>query len=56
MEGLHHEQGLAEGARAFPQDLVRLHGDDGTEGKDEGVDVLHVQVVGRHGVRDRVVG
>ena len=56
MEGLHHKECLTEGTRAFPQYLVWLHGDDGAQGKDEGVDILHVQVVGCHGVRDRVVG
>jgi len=36
--------------------LIRLHGDDGAEGVAEGMDVLHVEVVGGDGVRDGVVG
>ena len=32
----------------FLRDLVRLHRDDGAQGKDEGMDVLHVEVVGSH--------
>ena len=56
MESLHHEQCLAQRSRSFPQDLIRLHGYDGTEGKDEGVDILHVEVVGCHGIGDGIVG
>ena len=53
MKRLDHEQRLTQCPRPLPQ---HLHGDDGTEGKDEGMDVLHVEVVGCHGIRDRVVG
>jgi len=53
---LNTEQCLAESTRSFAEDFVWLHGDDGAEGVGEGVDVLHVQVVRRHGVGDRVVG
>ena len=56
MEGLYHEQCLTESPRALPQYLVWLHGDDGAKGKDERVDVLHVEVVGCHGVRHGVIG
>ena len=56
MECLYHEQGLAERPRSLPQHLIRLHGDDGTEGKDERVDVLHVEVVRCHGIGHRVIG
>ena len=56
MESLNHEQCLAQRSRPFPQDLIRLHGDDGTQGKDERVDILHVEVVGCHSVRHRIVG
>ena len=35
--------------------LIRVHGDDGTESKDEWVDVLHVEVIGGHSIRHRVV-
>ena len=56
MEGLHHEQCLTESAGALPQHLVRFHGDDGAQGEDERVDVLHVQVVGCHGIGDGVIG
>lgn len=31
-------------------DLVGLHGDDGAQGEDEGVNVLHVEVIRGHGV------
>ena len=51
---LDHQQRLAERPRALAQHLVWRHGDDGAEGEDEAVHVLHVQVVGRHRVRDRV--
>ena len=52
--GLHHQQNLAEGAGALPEDLIRRHGNDGAQREDEGVDVGHVQVVGGHRIRDRV--
>ena len=55
MEGLYHEQCLAERPRALPQYLVWLHRDDGAQGKDERVDILHVEVVGGYGVRYRVI-
>lgn len=45
MEGLDHEQCLTERARPLTQHLVRLHGDDSAKGKDERVDVLHIEVV-----------
>ena len=48
MEGLDHEERLTQSATPLPQDLVRLHRDDGAQGKDEGMDVLHVEVVGSH--------
>mmetsp|Transcript_45059 Transcript_45059/g.73440 ORF Transcript_45059/g.73440 Transcript_45059/m.73440 type:complete len:1173 (-) Transcript_45059:33-3551(-) len=51
---LHHQQRLAARARPLPQHLIRRHGDDGAQGEDERVDVLHVQIVRGHGVGDRV--
>lgn len=36
--------------------LIGLHGDDGAQSKDEGVNVLHVQVICGHGIRHRVGG
>ena len=56
MECLHHEQRLTQCARSLPQDLVWLHGDDRAKGKDERVNVLHVEVEGCHGVGYRVIG
>ena len=55
MEGLHHEEGLAECPRSLPQHLVWLHRDDRAKGKDERMNVLHVEVVGCHGVGHRVI-
>jgi len=52
VEGLNHQQRLAESAGALPQHFVRRHRDDGRERKDEAVDVLHEEVVGGDGVRD----
>ena len=52
----HHEELLAERAGALAEDVVGRHGDDGGEREDEGVDVRHVEVVGRDGVRDGVRG
>ncbi len=56
MEGLHHEQCLTQRAGALSQNLVWLHGDDGAEGKDERVNVLHVEIVGGYSVGYGVVG
>ena len=56
MECLYHEQRLTECPRPLPQDLVRLHWDDRAKGKDERVNVLHIEVVGRHGIGYRVIG
>ena len=54
LEGLHHEQHLAEGSRPLAQDLVRWHRNYGGQGENEGVDVGHVQVEGGNGVGDGV--
>lgn len=51
-----HEQVLTERARPLPQDLIGIHGNNRTEGKYEVMDVLHVEEVGGHGVRDGVLG
>lgn len=55
MECLDHKKCLTECACPLPQDLVRFHRDDGTEGKYEGMDVLHVEIVRGHGVRHGVI-
>ena len=55
MESLYHQQSLAERPGALPEHLVRLHGDDGAQSKYERMDVLHVEIVGGHRVRYRVV-
>ena len=36
--------------------LIWLHWDNSTQGKDEWVDILHVQIIGCYGIRDGVVG
>lgn len=36
--------------------LIGLHGDDGAQSEDEGVDIFHVQVIRGHGVWHRVSG
>lgn len=41
---------------ALPQHIVRVHGNDVAQRKNERVDVFHVQVVGSHRIGDRVVG
>ena len=56
MKSLHHEQCLTESPRPLPEYLVRLHGNDRAESKDERVDILHVKVVGCHGIGYRVIG
>ena len=35
--------------------LIWFQGDDGAQSKDKRMDILHVQVVGSHGVGNRVV-
>ena len=50
MVGLYHQKGLAQCTRPFAQDLVRFHWDDSTQGKYEGMDILHVQVVCGHSI------
>ena len=51
---LHHQESLAQGTRAFPQNLVGRQRDDGGQREDERVHVGHVQVVGGHRVGHRV--
>lgn len=53
---MHHEERLAKRPGSFSEDLVRVERDDVAEREDEGVNVFHVEVVGRDGVRDRVLG
>jgi hypothetical protein len=57
-ERLHHEEALAQRARALPQHVLGAHRDDRAEREDKVVDVLAVQVVRRdrvgHGVRRHV--
>lgn len=36
--------------------FVRFHRNNSAEGEDEGMHVLHVEVVGGYGIRHRVVG
>ena len=36
--------------------LIGLHGDDGAQGEDEGVNIFHVEVICGHSVRHRVGG
>lgn len=37
--------------QSTPQtNLIGLHGDDGTQSEDEGVDIFHVQVICGHGI------
>lgn len=51
---LDHEERLAERAGALVQHVLGPQGNDGTEGKDEVVDVGLVEVEGRDGVRHGV--
>lgn len=37
-------------------DLIRLHGNDGAQSEDEGVNVFHVQVICGHSIGHRVRG
>ena len=55
MKGLDHEQSLTECAWALPQNLIWLHRDDSAEGKDERMNVFHIEVVSGHSIRHRVV-
>ena len=50
-----HEQRLAKGAGPFSEDLVGVERDDVAEREDERVNVFHVEVVCRDGVRDGVL-
>ena len=50
------EERLAQRAAAFAQHIVGLQRKDSAEREDKRLHVLHVQVVGRHGVRHRVGG
>mmetsp|Transcript_5173 Transcript_5173/g.15419 ORF Transcript_5173/g.15419 Transcript_5173/m.15419 type:complete len:397 (-) Transcript_5173:1153-2343(-) len=54
MESLVHQQGLAQRAGAFAEDIVGSVWDDRAQCEDEIVDVFHVQVIRRDRVRDRV--
>jgi len=51
----HHQQRLTQRPRSLPEHLVRVEGNDVAEREDERMDVGHVEVVGRHSVRDRVL-
>lgn len=42
LEGLSHQQILAQSTTAFTEHLVWEHGDDSSEGQNEAVDVFHV--------------
>lgn len=42
--------------RTQSTDLIRLHGDDGAQSEDEGVNIFHVQVICGHGIWHRVGG
>lgn len=52
----HHEERLAERAGSLAEDFVRVERNDVAEREDEGVDVGHIEVIGRDGVRDGVLG
>ena len=54
VEGLRHEEVLAERAGASPEHFVRDHRNYGTQREDEIVDVLLVEEVGRDSVRDGI--
>ncbi len=53
--GFSHEEVFAESATALPEDLIREHGDDGSKGEDEAVDVLHIEEVSGHCIRNGVL-
>ena len=50
LEGLDHQQRLAQRSRAFAQHVVGVHRNDVAQREDERMHVFHVQVVGRDGV------
>ncbi|GIX61373.1 uncharacterized protein BcabD6B2_08080 [Babesia caballi] len=52
--GLRHQQALAQRAAPLPQHLLGRQRHDVAQREHEAVDVLHVQIVGRHRVRDAV--
>jgi hypothetical protein len=41
----YHEKGLAERARSFPEDIIGIHRNDVAERENEGMYILHVQIV-----------
>jgi hypothetical protein len=51
----HHKQCFAKSPASLSEHFIRVEGNNVTKGENEGVDIFHVQVVGRDGVGDGVL-
>merc|ERR1719319_221473 len=52
VESFNAEKSLTQCSRTFSQNLIRLHRNDGAESVAERVDILHVEIVGSHSIRN----